>query len=59
MQVTIIIGAWFAMLLGNVGALLFLITVKTAVDLSFQVIAERFHAAWLNAKSEQAATPPA
>ena len=57
MQVTIIIGAWFALLLGNVGALLFLIAVKTAVDLSFQVIAEHFHAAWLKAKAEQAATP--
>jgi hypothetical protein len=57
MQVTIIIGAWFALLLGNVGALLFLIAVKTAVDLSFQIIAEHFHAAWLKAKAEQAATP--
>jgi hypothetical protein len=57
MQVTIIIGAWFALLLGNVGALLFLIAVKTAVDLSFQVIAEHFHAAWLKAKAEQVATP--
>jgi hypothetical protein len=57
MQVTIIIGAWFALLLGNVGALLFLIAVKTAVDLSFQVIAEHFHAAWLKAKTEQAAMP--
>jgi hypothetical protein len=27
------------------------------VDLSFQIIAERFHAAWLKAKAEQAAKP--
>jgi hypothetical protein len=53
MQVTVIFGAWFALLLGNAGALLFLIMIKTAVDLSFQVIAERFHAAWLKAKAAQ------
>ena len=59
MQVTIIIGAWFAMLVGNAGALVFLIAVKTAVDLSFQIIAERFHAAWIKAKADNAAKPPA
>jgi Family of unknown function (DUF6498) len=57
MQVTIIIGAWFALVLGNAGALLFLIIVKTTVDLSFQIIAERFHEAWLTAKAEQSAKP--
>jgi hypothetical protein len=54
MQVTIIIGAWFALLFGNAGALLFLVALKTAVDLSFQIIAERFHAAWLKAKMDEA-----
>jgi hypothetical protein len=59
MQVTIILGAWFALIIGNAGALVFLIIVKTAVDLSFQIIAEHFHAAMLKAKAEQAATPQA
>jgi hypothetical protein len=57
MQVTIIIGAWFALLLGNVVALLFLILVKTAVDVSFQLVTEHVHAAWQKAKAEQAAKP--
>ncbi len=52
MQVTIILGAWFAMLIGTAGALVFLIAIKTAVDLSFQIIAERFHAAWTKAKEK-------
>jgi hypothetical protein len=51
MQVTIILGAWFAMLAGNAGALAFLIAVKTAVDVSFQVLADRFHTAWAKAKA--------
>jgi hypothetical protein len=55
MQVTIIVGGWFALIVGNAGALVFLIIVKAAVDLSFQMIAERFHAAMLKAKAEQAA----
>jgi hypothetical protein len=52
MQVTIIFGAWFAMLAGGAGALTFLILVKTAVDVSFQVLADRFHSAWMKAKAE-------
>ena len=56
MQVTIIIGAWFALILGNAGALIFLIIVKTSVDLSFQIIAEHVHTAMLKARAEQAAT---
>jgi hypothetical protein len=51
MQVAIIIGAGFALLTGNAGALAVLIAVKTAVDLSSQTIADRFHAAWLKAKA--------
>jgi hypothetical protein len=57
MQVTIILGAWFAMLIGTAGALVFLIAIKTAVDLSFQIVAERFHAAWVEAKQKAAAKP--
>jgi hypothetical protein len=51
MQVTIILGAWFAMLIGTGGALAFLILVKTAVDLLFALIADRFHATWVKAKA--------
>jgi hypothetical protein len=59
MQVTIILGAWFAMLIGTAGALVFLIAIKTAVDLAFEMIAERFHAAWVEAKQKAAAKPRA
>ena len=52
MQVTIILGAWLAMLVGGAGALTFLILVKTTIDVSFQVLAERFHSAWVKAKAE-------
>jgi len=60
MQATIILGAWFAMLIGTTGALVFLIGIKTAVDLAFQLIAEHFHAAWAKAKekAKSAASPP-
>ena len=52
MQVTIILGAWFALLVGTAGALAFLIVVKTTMDLSFQLIAERVHAAMVKAKAD-------
>jgi hypothetical protein len=51
MQVTIIVGAWFALLAGTAGALAFLIVVKTAMDVSFPLIAERVHAAMIKAKA--------
>ena len=54
MQVTIIIGAWFAMIFGNAGALAFLIVVKTAVDLSLQRVISDVHEAWQKAKAEEA-----
>ncbi len=57
MQLTIILGAWFALAIGNAGALAFLIVVKTAVDLSFQMLGDHVHAAWLKAKAEQTAKP--
>src|SRR5438874_5684036 len=52
MQVTIIFGAWLATLAGGVGALTLLILVKTAVDVSFQVLADRFQSAWVKAKAQ-------
>jgi hypothetical protein len=56
MQVTIIVGAWFALLIGTAGAYVFLIVVKTAIDVALQVGGNAIHAAWVKAKSE--ATPP-
>jgi hypothetical protein len=50
MQFTIILGAWFVMLIGSAGALVVLIAIKTAVDLTFQLTAERFHASWVRAQ---------
>ena len=41
MQVTIILGAWFALLIGTVGAYVFLIALKTAIDVAFQVLGGR------------------
>ena len=56
MQVTIIIGAWFALLIGTAGAYVFLIAIKTAIDVALQIGGNALHAAWLKAKAE--ATPP-
>jgi hypothetical protein len=58
MQATIILGAWFALLIGTAGAYLFLIVVKTTIDVALQAGAEVIHAAWLKAKAKAAATPP-
>jgi hypothetical protein len=52
MQFTIILGAMVALLLGTAGALALLIVIKTAVDVSFQLLADRFHDAWLKAKAQ-------
>ena len=57
MQVTIILGAWFAMLFGTAGAYAFLIAVKTAIDVAFQVGGDALHAAWLKAKEKAKASP--
>ena len=59
MQFTIILGAWFALLIGTVGAYIFLIALKTAIDMAFQVFADAIHAAWVKAKSKSAASPGA
>jgi hypothetical protein len=56
MQFTIIVGAWFALLLGTPGALVFLVIVKTVVDVGMQWFAEQFHAAWRQAKADADAT---
>src|SRR5439155_15413752 len=53
MQLTIIIGAWFAMLAGTVGALVLLVAVKTAVDVWFQLFMEHLHTAWLKARADE------
>jgi hypothetical protein len=55
LQVTIIIGASIALLVGNAGALALLILVKTIVDLTYDKLGDRFHTAWIKAKAEQAA----
>lgn len=57
MQFTIILGGWFAMLAGSVGAYVFLIMVKTAIDVALQIGAGAIHAAWLKAKEKAAASP--
>lgn len=54
MQVTIILGAWFALAAGTAGALAFLILVKTAVDLGFQLLIDKFR----SALAESGATSP-
>ena len=52
MQVTIILGAWVALLFGSAGALAFLILVKTAMEVSFDMIVERVVAATAAAKAK-------
>jgi Family of unknown function (DUF6498) len=54
MQFTIILGAWFALLTGTAGAYVFLVALKTAIDVAFQVFADAIHAAWLKAKAKAA-----
>jgi hypothetical protein len=51
MQVTIILGACFAMLIGTVGAYAFLVAVKTAIDVALEVFGSALHDAWLKAKA--------
>jgi len=55
MQVTILVGAWFALLLGTSAALVLLIGLKIAVDLSFQALLEHIHTSWKKAQAEAAA----
>jgi hypothetical protein len=53
MQVTIILGAWVALLAGTAGALVLLILVKTAIELSFDKLEDRLLAAGAAAKAER------
>jgi hypothetical protein len=57
MQVTIILGGWFALMVGTIGAYVFLIALKTAIDVAFQVGGDAIKA-WLEAKAKAAAKPP-
>jgi Family of unknown function (DUF6498) len=59
MQVTIILGAWFALAIGTVGAYVFLIAVKTAIDIAFQIFSDAIHDALSKAKAKSAASPEA
>jgi uncharacterized protein DUF6498 len=52
MQVTIIIGAWFALIAGSAGTLAFMIMVKTAVDVWFEALSDRIRAGWRKAQTE-------
>ena len=56
MQVTIILGAWFALMIGTVAAYIFLIALKTAIDIAFQIFADAIHLAWTQAKARAAST---
>jgi hypothetical protein len=57
MQVTIILGAWVALLSGVGGAFVFLIVLKTAVDVGFNALADHVREAWRKAKADSAASP--
>lgn len=57
MQVTIILGAWFALAIGTAGAYAFLVMVKTAIDVAFQVGGDALYAAWLKVKDKAKAAP--
>ncbi len=57
MQVTIILGAGFALLLGTAAAYAFLVAVKTAIDVAFQVSGDAIHAAWIKAKEKSKTSP--
>ncbi|MEA2989680.1 MAG: hypothetical protein QOG83_2391 [Alphaproteobacteria bacterium] len=57
MQLTIILGAWFALLMGTPGAYVFLIAIKTATDISVHVFSDHIHAQWSKVKAKSSATP--
>jgi hypothetical protein len=54
MQITIIVGTWFALLFGSAGALALLVVVKTAIDLSLQRLIAHVHDSMVKAKAEAA-----
>jgi Mn2+/Fe2+ NRAMP family transporter len=49
MQLTIILGAWIAVMTGTIVAYVFLVAIKTAIDLLFQAYADELNAAWVRA----------
>jgi hypothetical protein len=51
MQLTIILGAWIAIMTGTVIAYVFLVAIKTAIDLALQVFADELNTAWVRAKA--------
>jgi hypothetical protein len=53
MQVAIIIGAWFAMLLGSIAPFLLLIAIKTAADVGLHLLIDMVGSAWMRAKALQ------
>ena len=55
MQLTIILGAWLALLIGTNTAFVLLVAVKTAMDLAFHRLADAMHQAAIKAKAETAA----
>lgn len=52
MQVTIILGAWLALVVGTAGAYALLIVVKTAVDVAFETCGDAIETAWRKAKDK-------
>src|SRR5712691_2522109 len=55
MQLTIMLGAWLALLIGTNTAFVLLVAVKTAMDLAFHRLADAMHQAAIKAKAETAA----
>jgi hypothetical protein len=55
MQVTIMLGAWLALLIGTNTAFVLLVAVKTAMDLAFHRLADAMHQAAIKAKVNSAA----
>ena len=54
MQLTIIVGMWFALVIGTVAPFIILIIIKTAFDVSYQLIAAHVREAIERAKADSA-----
>jgi hypothetical protein len=52
MQLTIILGGWFALMVGTAGAYVLLIALKTALDVAFTVFPAAIEAKWRKAKAD-------
>ena len=53
MQLTIIVGVWFALVIGSVAPFIILIIIKTVFDVSYHVIAARVREAMQRAKADR------